>query len=197
MVLPSIGAEPILGQEPLRRWLSTLSQIDVVLGEGFDNAGGREVDTQIEAIAELNRVLPDGIAYSPPRFGEPPPRGYVEMRIKADYSPCIDQNFAAVATLRSGEYTSARITYCSESAASLKFLALHELGHTAGLRHSSNAGDLMYHSARTPGFQPRETLLLKLMYQRSGGNLFPDNERGSGRQSLRAVTELHCGTNFK
>ncbi len=187
-------ADPITGQEPLRRWTETLSQIDVVFGEGFDRTNKQQIDTQVEAVAEFNGVLPEGVSYAPPRFGSVANRPYVELRIKPDYLTCVNYNFGAVANLRSGEYTSALITYCSQRAALRKSTVLHELGHTAGLRHSSSERDIMHRSSQAPSFHAREGLLLLLMYQRRGGNLFPDNDRGSGRQTIGEILEFVCGT---
>ncbi len=189
-----LGTDAITGKEPLRRWRDELSQIDVIFGVGFDRTNEQQIDTQVEAVAEFNGVLPEGVLYAPPRFVSRPIRPYVDLRIQPDYPSCVESNFAALVIVGSFEYTLARIIYCSQSAASNKTIALHELGHTVGLQHSSSERDIMRAPPRVNSFHARENLLLSLMYQRRGGNLFPDNDRGSDRQTIGEILEFVCGT---
>ncbi len=137
-------------------------------------------NTQVEAVDELNRTIPNGIYYTRPKFVTPPSRGYVELRIDPDEPDCIEYDSAALAYWGSwsSEHTHAVIIYCSEEYALRKSTVLHELGHTFGLRHSSTNTDLMCIRRRvTQHFSPREKLLMKLTMQRRGGNRFPDNDR--------------------
>lgn len=182
---------PEFGQQGLSRWQEGLSEIVVVFGKGFEK-GARTTKMQIEAVAEFNRTIPNGISYTSPRFVTPPSRGYVELRIDPDYSSCVEYGSKAVAVLPRGEYTSSRITYCYEDAALSKTTALHELGHTFGLRHSSDTIDSMHNPAIWPRFSPRERLLMKLMMLRRGGNLFPDNDREATRPPVGESTLFLC-----
>jgi hypothetical protein len=81
--------------------------------------------------------------------------------------------------LRAGEISSGRIVFCTESAAR-DGSVVHEVGHTFGMGHSPDAGEVMhaYKLRRQPdGFGAREALVMRLMLQRRGGNLYPDNDR--------------------
>ncbi len=184
--------DPEFGQEGLSRWQEGLSEIVVVFGKGFENRT-RAINTQIEAVAEFNLTIPNGISYTRPKFVTPPSRGYVELRIDPDYPNCIEYGSAAVANLPRGEYTRSRITYCYEEAALRKTTVLHELGHTFGLRHSSTNTDLMCIRWRiAQHFSPRERLLMKLMMLRRGGNRFPDNDREASRPSVGEGVLFKC-----
>lgn len=82
--------------------------------------------------------------------------------------------------LRAGEISSGKIVFCTPGAAR-DATVIHEAGHTFGLGHSPDADEVMhaYKLLRQPdGFGARESLVMRLMLQRHGGNRFPDNDRG-------------------
>lgn len=67
---------------------------------------------------------------------------------------------------------------------------LHELGHTFGLNHSPDRGEIMGVRRVRSGLSlsPRERLVMSLMLKRLPGNLFPDNDRQAPAAS-RAMGE--------
>lgn len=92
--------------------------------------------------------------------------------------------------LRAGEIASGRIVFCTPGAAR-DGTVIHEVGHTFGLGHSADADEVMhaYKLLRQPdGFGARESLVMRLMLQRRGGNRFPDNDRGVTAASDGEVT---------
>ena len=77
---------------------------------------------------------------------------------------------------------------CNRSAIRRPGTALHEIGHTFGLQHTSGNNDVMCGpiggrggQCGDPGdeteFSARERLVMKLTLQRSPGNVFPDNDQ--------------------
>jgi hypothetical protein len=182
---------PEFGQEGLRRWREGLSEIVVDFGLGFKNRT-RAINTQIEAVAEFNRTIPNKISYTRPDFVLPPSSGYVELRIDPENPNCIEYGSTAVASVARGEYTGTRITYCDEEAALRKSIVLHELGHTFGLRHSSDTNDIMRNPIKALRFSPREGLLMKLTMLRRGGNRFPDNDRETTGSPVGQSTLFIC-----
>lgn len=92
--------------------------------------------------------------------------------------------------LRGGEIASGRIVFCT-AAAARDTSVVHEVGHTFGLGHSPDAGEVMhkYKLLRQPGgFGARESQVMRLMLQRRGGNRFPDNDRAVSAASQGTVT---------
>jgi len=67
----------------------------------------------------------------------------------------------------------------------------HETGHSFGLGHSPDSGEVMHAfklSRQAENFGARESLVMRLMLQRHGGNRFPDNDRGVSSASSGEVT---------
>jgi Matrixin len=87
------------------------------------------------------------------------------------------------------EVTRAEIVFCSEKPSRLWQPILHEMGHVYGLRHSSSPFDVMYpiyngylmtrygYARYTHGFTYPEEVTMALIFQRRGGNVWPDNDR--------------------
>jgi hypothetical protein len=161
-------------------------------------AGEAAVTAHGSAITQLNGLLAGSLTYTlaPQR---PAGGGYViEIQVDPGDPNCPGpEPFRAVTYLNSDgadTVVSGRIVYCSAGAAGLFDLVLHELGHTTGLRHSPSQSDVMYCSSGRPAsYSAREALVLRLMYQRRAGTVFPDNDRGAaGAQARSRTSVLAC-----
>jgi hypothetical protein len=64
-----------------------------------------------------------------------------------------------------------------------------EIGHSAGFRHSFDWPDVMYpYNRSTVAFGLNERVLLGMLFERPGGNRFPDNDRGVPSAVRETVT---------
>ncbi len=195
----ALDEERVIGAEPLRRWAAGVARVEVVYQGSGDDAqfidfGARARDAQRAALDEINRAN-GSLIYAESAGGPPAPgAGRVAARIFPQYSVCQDpRGFAALATVADGEIFTATITYCSVRSAESASTSAHELGHTFGLRHSSNRADVMFPISGHPAsFTARESTLMALMLQRRGGNRFPDNDRTARVGSARVV-DVVCG----
>jgi hypothetical protein len=114
----------------------------------------------------------------------------VPTKVDPAYSSCaaLTRALALVWTSGAGEVTRAEITFCSESTARSAATVAHELGHTFGLRHSTDPRDLMhgtYRGSRSTTPMPRELLTMALMRGRRAGTEWPDNDRSSTAAAAR------------
>ena len=195
-----VDEEPVIGAVPLRRWASSVSRVEVVFQGSADSPqfvdfSPRVRDVQRAALDEMNRANGGQVVYVQAVPGaQGSPAGRIDVRIFPEYVTCQPPGrFAAAASLAEGEIRTATVTYCSERWAESLAVAVHEFGHTFGLRHSSDGSDAMFASTRHPGsFSARETLLMGLMLQRPAGNRFPDNDRSARATSAR-VRDTACG----
>jgi hypothetical protein len=92
------------------------------------------------------------------------------------------------------EITGGQIVFCSLSVARSS-TAAHEVGHSLGLQHSSQAQDLMYGffvRGRPTSFAAREALALRLLLQRRAGNRFPDNDRTTSASAVARTRITVC-----
>lgn len=69
-----------------------------------------------------------------------------------------------------------RINFCSTAYSHYASIAAHELGHTYGLKHSIDPGDVMFPGTTQWRFSDRETVAMRLMLQRPTGNVWPDSD---------------------
>jgi hypothetical protein len=184
--------EPGIGDQRLARWAPGTSRIEVVYLGPDDNPAYREFNGQMlgvlqRAIDVINGTLGGRLVYSPLAEGsDQPGTGRVRIRWFEDFSYCKEFGSWALTSYR--EWPSVRnvtITYCAGAAARHLGTAVHELGHSLGLNHSSNRRDVMnasgYGEVEVPS--RREALAIALMYQRLPGNLFPDNDRQASTSS--------------
>src|SRR6185436_18187550 len=96
--------------------------------------------------------------------------------------------------IRSAETVRAVIVYCDPKSARTAVVS-HEMGHTFGLYHSPVSKELMYaffdgHGAAE--FGARESLEMRLMLQRPGGNQFPDDDRSVRATGVSGTHVIVC-----
>jgi hypothetical protein len=193
VVYTAFGAGAPLAGAALQRWPPAQAPVDVVLDsifEGFPDL----VDAQAQAVSRVNALLGGRPEYRAPVLGSggvAPGRVYV--RVDPNEPGC-GRDVLALAHRyfdANDEISHAEVVYCRSSAALRPAIALHELGHTFGLQHSSDLGDLMHIAVRAEDLMPRERAIVSLMYQRPAGNRFPDDDRGAlgslGRAGGRAT----------
>lgn len=167
---------------PLRR-LRTGPAVAIVLEASVQDEAA--VARHEEAVARLNAIL-GSARYAVVR--SPAPAGSIAFTVKVDASPAqctAPENTARVIAFTTvtfsavGEIAGGSIVYCEPRWAQAGGTVTHEIGHTAGFRHSPNRNDVMYctTSRRTQIFSDGEAAAMSLMRQRRAGNRWPDNDR--------------------
>ncbi|MFN8091777.1 MAG: matrixin family metalloprotease [Vicinamibacteria bacterium] len=117
----------------------------------------------------------------------------VPVRVDAAAATCLQERVRAYASFWSTnhEITRAEIVVCHPANAVTQTIA-HEMGHVFGLSHSSDQRDLMgpWYGLRRGSFSEREAMVIGLMMQRRGGNVWPDNDRTATTSGPRRVDVL-------
>jgi hypothetical protein len=167
------------GPGPLRRLMRGTNRVVVILAPEL--RGDAEMAAHEDAVNRINAATGGQVTYA---LGtEKPVSGYVEARIGgADDPLCNEPNVLGFAQdfTRNGEIVHSLVVYCDPRSARTAVVS-HEIGHTFGLHHSPEKGELMYAFFNGHGaveFSAREGLEMRLMLQRPGGNVFPDDDRG-------------------
>jgi hypothetical protein len=179
---------PTQGTSPLERLPESVSEVFVWLSEEIrqDPTAGRAHE---EAVAEMNRVLEGRAVYTltPNR-----PSGVVfEVSVAHGGDDVCGGSTTTLGYFRvhdnaRGEITGGEIVYCGIDAAGSQATVTHELGHSVGLQHVYAGDDLMkpYIGGHPKGprylretFSARETLAMRLLFERPAGNRFPDTDR--------------------
>jgi Matrixin len=164
---------------PLRRLARGTTRVTVVLSpELLDDQ--EAVAAHQEAAGRVTAASGGQVVYV---LGSQRPTSgvYVEARLDAADPTCtgasvlaFDQDFT-----RNGEIVRSVMVYCDYRVARTPTVT-HELGHSFGLSHSPDKGEVMYAFYNGHGavdFSPRESLAMRLLLQRPGGNVFPDDDR--------------------
>ncbi len=172
-------ASPML---PLRRLHAGAAWIVVDPSLQDDTA----VATHADAAARLNAIL-GASRYAV--TSQAAPAGSVSFTVKLDPngSGCTppDSNglrviaYTTTSLSAAGEIVGGSINYCELRWARDPGSVTHEMGHTAGFRHSPSRRDVMYCTTRrqTDTYSDSEAAAMSLMLQRRSGNRWPDNDR--------------------
>jgi len=178
------------GTGPLRRLVRGTTRVVVVPSEEI--RGEQEMIAHQEAADRITTATAGQVAYVV-ATQRPATGAYVETRLgNEDDALCGQNNILGFEQdfLRGGETVHALIVFCDPKSARTAVVS-HEMGHTFGLYHSPDKGEVMYAFFNGHGaveFSPREGLEMRLMLQRPGGNVFPDDDRAV---SLSAATGIH------
>lgn len=117
----------------------------------------------------------------------------VPVRVDPTTATCQQERVRAYASFWSTnhEITRAEIVVCHPANAVTQTIA-HEMGHVFGLSHSSDQRDLMgpWYGVRRGSFSEREAMVIGLMMQRRGGNVWPDNDRTATTSGTRRIDVL-------
>jgi len=183
------------GTSPLRRLARGTTRVAVVPSADI-RADGEAMAAHQDAIDRLNAAAGGEVVYA--LAAERPATGaYVETRMDASDSTCTGANILAFEQdfTRGGETVRSVIVFCDYRVARTPTVT-HEMGHTFGLSHSPDKGEVMYAYYNGHGgvdFSAREALAMKLMMQRRGGNVFPDDDRTVTGSTALQVHLTACG----
>jgi matrixin len=183
------------GPTPLRRLPKGTSRV-VVIPSPELRAQERALAAHQAAVDRVTAASGGQVVYV---LGDQKPASgpYVETRMDAGDETCAESRVLAYASTWTigGEIVRSLIVFCDPSAARSSIVS-HEMGHTFGLFHSPDKGELMYAYYNGHGgvdFSPRESLEMRLMLQRPAGNVFPDDDRtASAATGERSYTTV-CG----
>jgi hypothetical protein len=178
-----------LGASPLRRLGPSVTQVTLVLSPEVRLDDHAQESHQL-AIPAMNDALGGRVTY---RISDArPSTGVVfDVSVNPSDSVCASRVVAYTrVTLQGGNITGGQIVYCRLTGATTSTV-LHEIGHTAGLGHSTDGLDVMYRFTQnysSEAFSLNERLMLWMLFERLGGNRFPDNDRDVSSAARETVT---------
>jgi Matrixin len=183
------------GSSPLRRLARGTTRVAVVLSADI-RADPEAVAAHQEAVDRMTAASGGQVVYA--LATQAPASGvWVDVHLGAGDSSCDEDEYLLgyeQSYTRNGEITRAVIVYCDYKVARTSTPS-HEMGHTFGLFHSPDKGELMYAYYNGHGgvdFSSRESLEMRLMLQRPAGNVFPDDDRTAAAAAGDRVYVTRC-----
>jgi hypothetical protein len=172
---------------PLRRLPSRVRT--VVVSPAADlQASGDVMDTLRQAVDSIDGALAgSGVTYALGGSGD----FTVPVRVDPSSSSCSAGMRRATTWIwlgAAGQIERAEVVACADAYVRSVGTIAHELGHTFGLRHSTDEHDLMcgmYRSSRSTAPTARETLAMALLVQRPPGTTWPDDDRNTQAAARR------------
>ena len=165
-------ASPMPDQPLMRVTASRVSLVPSVTMR----ADAEAMDTMRRAVAVMNDATEGVVAFTL----DDTPAASVTFRMLFDED--VRDGAFTYRTLRGHTIVGGRIVFSNRGtfrpARDVRYV-VHELGHALGLQHSVVATDMMYYTAHLTSpeeFTPAERLTIKLLLQRSPGNVFPDRD---------------------
>jgi hypothetical protein len=165
---------------PLKRLPSRVRSIAIAPSAAY-SADGESLEALRAAVAGLNVALAGtGVSYFVGGSGD----FTVPVHVDSGNAECGGARRGTTSTWfgAAGEITRSEVVFCGLEFTRNVGTVTHELGHTFGLRHSSDQGDLMaalYRPSRAAEPTGRERLAMTLMLQRRPGTTWPDNDRNA------------------
>jgi hypothetical protein len=147
-----------------------------------------------EGVARMTAATRGAVTYALAR--ERPASGVIfDVRV-APSDPFCEERVRAFTRLSSRGFDIAggEVVYCSWDAARSPTV-VHELGHTFGLRHSSDRREVMFGTfvrGRGADFTARESEVMALMLERRAGNRFPDSDRDLPASNAMDTAVIVC-----
>jgi hypothetical protein len=187
------GSSPS-GSSPLRRIRRGEARVTLVLPQFLydDSHGWREHDL---AIGMISTAVEGRVVYT--MSTTRPASGVVfEVSVAETDTYCAENAILGYTqvTMTANEITGGKIVYCHMAHAVRPGVALHEVAHTLGLRHSMRFDDVMSpirYAATRYDFCPAELLAMRLLIDRPAGNRWPDDDR-QATSSARQVETILC-----
>jgi hypothetical protein len=183
------------GPGPLRRLARGTARVVVIPADGL--RGDLEMQAHQEAADRVTAASGGQVVYVLGTERPASGTGYVETRIGgSEDSLCNESNVLGFEQdfTRNGEIVHSVIVYC-DPASARNAVVSHEMGHSFGLHHSPEKGELMYAFFNGHGavaFSAREGLEMRLMLQRPGGNVYPDDDRGVSGAGATGIFTTVC-----
>lgn len=188
------GEVAVVADQPLNRLREGTRAVSIVPSREL-LADERALSTHQEAAARVTAASGNQVVYS---VAADAPAGTIrfDTRVDPSDSECTSRNIRAFVsrTVRSGETVGGSVVFCTLAAAYASTVT-HELGHTFGLQHSPDGGEVMgpaFSPRRASDFGQRESLVMHLLLRRRAGNRYPDNDRSATAGARSGTVTIFC-----